>query len=427
MVNRLQAPLIHNAVDFSFPLQPCHKTLGTNGLPFYWLKAGAQEVVEITWVFNAGIWHESQTAVAQAVAALLKNGTASKTAFEINEAIEFYGASLRVGANNDYASVTLHCLSKHLPQLLPTIKEIIATAAFDENELEIYKANARHRLAVNLMQNDFVANRHIDAFVYGSTHPYGKFTELKDIDALSAAALRQFHTAHYAFDNCTVFMAGQFPDAALDLLIDIFGKDEWNSHGPVSQIEFARVPNGERVHRIENDPKGVQGAVRLSRDFIMRGHPDFPESVVMNTVFGGYFGSRLMANIREDKGYTYGIHSSMLSYKHAGQLMISTEAGREVCEATVAEIYKEMDRMRREPVGEEELLLVKNYLLGNLLGDLDGPFSIMQRWKNLILNHQGEEEFHKAVAIYKNVRPERIQELAERYLQPDAFFELIVV
>lgn len=426
MINRMQAPVIHHAVEFNFHLQKCNKTKGSNGLPFYWLRAGAQDVVEISWVFNAGIWQESQTAVAQAVAALLKNGTSQKTAFEINEAIEYYGASLRVNANNDYGSVTLHCMTKHLPQLLPTVREIIVDAAFDDNEVEIYKANSLQKLAVNLLQNDFVANRHIDAFVYGPTHPYGKFTESKDLEALNGAALRQFHTAHYAYDNCKIFMAGNFDDADLQLLLETFGNEEWNSHRPVLQVEFAKVANGERVHRIENDPNGLQGAVRISGDFIKRGHPDFADCIVMNTLFGGYFGSRLMANIREDKGYTYGIHSSMLSYKHEGQLMIASEAGKDVSEDTVKEIYKEMDILRNDLVGEEELLLVKNYLLGNILGDLDGPFSIMQRWKNLILNGQTEADFYAAIETYKSIKPQRIQDLANQYLLPEKFFELIV-
>ena len=173
--------------------------------------------------------------------------------------------------------------------------------------------------------------------------------------------------------------------------------------------------------------KGVQGAIRIASDFPNRHHPDFTKAQVLNTIFGGYFGSRLMCNIREDKGYTYGIHSYLQNHVQRSAWMISTEAGAEVCEATVAEVYKEMERLRNEPVDEEELLLVKNYLIGTLLGDLDGPFHIIGRWKSMILNGLGEDYFNESVATIKSITPGDIRSLANKYLQPERFYELVVV
>lgn len=429
MLNRSLAPAIHDAISFDFELKPCQFTRCLNQIPVYWLQAGTQEVVEVSWVFKAGIWQEPQTAVAQATASLLKNGTAHKSAFRLNEAIEYYGASLKATANNDFATVTLHALSKHLPMLLPVVKEIIAEAIFPEEEVTIYKQNALQRLAVNLRQCDFVANRHIDAYVFGRQHPYGKFTEQQDVEALNSAVLNDFHKRFYSSANCTIFLSGNFDEANLELIKDNFGKEQWNNstaaaaHIPV----FTKMPNETLKHRIENDPNGVQGAVRISRPFLQRTDPQFAEALVMNTVFGGYFGSRLMANIREEKGFTYGIYSSLISYQQEGMMMIATEAGKDVCEQTVEEVYKEMKLMQEQMVDAEELLLVKNYLLGGILGDLDGPFSIMQRWKNLILNEQTIEDFHRNINVYKTITAERIQELAQQYLNPDAFYELIVV
>ncbi|RQO31953.1 insulinase family protein [Taibaiella sp. KBW10] len=428
MLDRSIAPAIHDAVSFTFELPACQKTVCLNQIPIYWLQAGTQEVVEVSWVFKAGIWAESQTAVAQATAALLKNGTAHKSAYRLNEAIEYYGASLKVTANNDFSTVTLHALSKHLPLLLPVIKEIIAEAIFPEEEVNIYKQNALQRLSVNLRQCDFVANRHIDAFVFGRQHPYGKFTEQPDIEALSSSVLNDFHKKHYSAGNCTIFVSGNFEESNLNLVMDHFGKDSWNdTQATTSIIGYDKQPNEVLKHRINNDPNGVQGAVRMARPFLMRTDPIFAETLVLNTVFGGYFGSRLMANIREEKGFTYGIYSSLISYQYEGMMMIATEAGKDVCEQTVAEIHKEMKLLQDSPIDAEELMLVKNYLLGSILGDLDGPFSIMQRWKNLILNNQTEADFHRSIAVYKNITAERLQELAQQYLNPEAFYELIVV
>jgi predicted Zn-dependent peptidase len=144
-------------------------------------------------------------------------------------------------------------------------------------------------------------------------------------------------------------------------------------------------------------------------------------------VFGGFFGSRLMSNIREEKGYTYGIHSYLQNHIQQSAWMISTEAGRDVCEATIVEVYKEMEALRNEPIDEEELLLVRNFMMGNILGDLDGPFHIISRWKNIILNGLDENFFYKQIHTIKTVSAEELQRLANKYLAPENFYELVVV
>ncbi|HEX8357765.1 MAG TPA: insulinase family protein, partial [Segetibacter sp.] len=148
---------------------------------------------------------------------------------------------------------------------------------------------------------------------------------------------------------------------------------------------------------------------------------------VLNNVFGGFFGSRLMSNIREDKGYTYGIHSYFQNHVQESAWMVSTEAGRDVCEATISEVYKEMKILHEELVDEEELLLVKNYMIGTILGDLDGPFQIIGRWKSYILNGLDESYFYNSINTIKNITPEEVQHLAKKYLIPEEFYELVVV
>ena len=193
------------------------------------------------------------------------------------------------------------------------------------------------------------------------------------------------------------------------------------------EIEHPIVSAEEKKYRITNDPNGVQGAVRIARPFINRKHPDFPAAQVLNALFGGFFGSRLMNNIREDKGYTYGIHSYFQNYMHGSSWMISTEAGKDVCEETVKEVYNEMQALRDIPIPEEELLLVKNYLIGTILGDLDGPFHIIGRWKNIILNDLTEEYFYHSVHTIKTVDAKTLMDLANQYLDPASFYELVVI
>jgi predicted Zn-dependent peptidase len=160
--------------------------------------------------------------------------------------------------------------------------------------------------------------------------------------------------------------------------------------------------------------------------FPNRHHPDFKKVMVLNTLFGGFFGSRLMSNIREEKGYTYGIYSYIQNHVQESAWVISTEAGKDVSEATIEEVYKEMRILREEKIGDEELLLVRNYMIGGILGELDGPFQIMAKWKNIILNDMDESYFYDSVHEIKSVNADQLMELANKYLRPENFWELVV-
>ncbi len=187
------------------------------------------------------------------------------------------------------------------------------------------------------------------------------------------------------------------------------------------------MPAVEKKYDITNDENGVQAAIRIARPFPDRHHPDFTKVQVLNNILGGFFGSRLMSNIREDKGYTYGIHSYLQNHIHDTALVISTEAGRDVCKATIEETYKEMNILRNEIVEEEELNLVRNYMIGSILGDLDGPFQIIARWKSYILNNLDANYFYNSIETIKTVSAEELQVLAKKYLNPEEFYELVVI
>jgi len=426
MLNRTIAPDIKDAIEFDLNLKPYEKYVLDNGVEVYAIDAGAQDVLQLEMVFYAGNSYESNNGVAAATSYMLKNGTSTKTAFEINEHFEYYGGYCNRGCQNEMASVSLHTLSKHLSVLLPVISEMITDSIFPEEELAIYKQNSKQKLAVSLQKCDFVANRLIDAYLFGEEHPYGKYLVAADYDALTTDQLKNHFQQYYLNGNCVIFVAGKLPEDLFEQLNLQFGKLALKP-GNLELIKTKIAPFATKKYRILNDAEGVQGAIRIARPFPNRHHPDFMKMMVLNTVFGGFFGSRLMSNIREDKGYTYGIHSYVQNQFQDTALMISTEAGKDVSEATVEEVYNEMKILREELIDEEELLLVRNYLIGNILGDLDGPFHIIGRWKNIILNNLGEQYFYDTVKMIKTITAEELKELANKYLQPEDFYELIVV
>ena len=424
ILERKKAPPIVDAVHFNLHLKPYKKLTLKNGIEVYTIDAGAEEVMSIEWVFYAGNWYEDKNLVAATTNLMLKNGTSTKTAFQLNEHFEFYGSYLNRSCQSDTATVTLHCLTKHVKELLPVVRELLTDSVFPEEELAIAKQNMKQRLKVSLKKSDFVAGRLIDVYLYGEQHPYGRFSREEDFDALTRAQLLEFYKNYYQQGKLVLFVAGRLPNNLEELLNEQFGD---LSNKPVGGNKFDINQGTQKKYRVTNDPNGVQGSIRIARPFISRHHPDYIKGQVLNTIFGGFFGSRLMGNIREDKGYTYGIHSYFQNHLHDAAWMISTEAGKDVSEATIAEVYKEMKDLREELVEEDELLLVKNFLIGTVLGDLDGPFHIIGRWKNIILNKLGDDYFYRSVDTIKNVSAKELQELANKYLIPEDFYELVVV
>lgn len=426
ILDRSITPNIYSPQEFKYVLPPISSEKLDNGIPFYYLTDSVEPVLQLSMVFDAGLWYESKNAIAQATAALLKSGTSKRNSFQINDAFEQYGASVKVSADADWSTLTISCLTKHLSKLLPLVYELLTDTQFPQSEIDIYVQNSKQKLSVQLLKSEFIANRKIDEYLFGFHHPYGKYLYAEDYDAIRQEDLLNHVKNFYTSKNCQLFLAGMFSDGDKQLINQYFGRNDWNSQSIQLLPSFSIDAEIVKKHRIAHDEHSVQGSIRMAAPFPPKSHPDFVPMIMLNTLFGGYFGSRLMSNIREEKGYTYGIHSMLLNQKNESAFLITTEAGKDVCELAIKEIYKEMELLKTELVDEEELDLVKNYLLGSILGGLDGSFHIMQRWKGLILNGFTEERFYSNIAIYKGITPNQLKELALKYFNEEDFYELVV-
>jgi zinc protease len=426
MLTRHIPPPIVDAVDLHLQLKPYEYFTLDNGVPVYTINAGSQEVTMVELVFFAGNSYEDYNILAGTTNFLLKNGTTNRSAYQLNDHFEYYGAYLNRNCYNETANITLHCLNKHLKEVLPVVGEILADSVFPEEELNIYKQNQKQRLQVNLKKCDFVANRLIDEYLYGIDHPYGRYTTMEAFDAVQREQIIDFYKRYYSNGKCIIFVAGNLSADLQQQLNNVFGHLPLNQ-AIIEEKQHPIKPATQKKFNIINDPNGVQGAIRIARSFPNRHHPDFIKCQVLNNVFGGFFGSRLMSNIREDKGYTYGIHSHFENHIQDSAWLVTTEAGRDVCAATIQEVYKEMKDLKEELVDDEELTLVRNYMMGSILGDLDGPFQIIARWKNYILNGLTDQYFYNSINTIKTVSAEELKALAEKYFVEDDFYELLVV
>ncbi|MDB5139587.1 MAG: peptidase [Mucilaginibacter sp.] len=421
-INRKKAPEFR-AIDHINLIKPAHQKLD-NGCNIFCFNSGDQELVRIEWIFGNQRFNADKPLLNVAVNTMLTEGTETLTASQIADKVDFYGAFLQVDYGYDHSQVTLYSLNKHLQHTLPVIKDIITNSIFPEKELATFVRNQQQKLQVSMEKNDFVARRIFNKAIYGDTL-YGLGAEPDTYKTLHRDDMPSFFKQMYQPSNCTVIIAGKIEPAILDLITDTFNKD-WTNSGLVVDTTQPEIKAAEEYFYFTEKPDALQSAIRMGIPAINRCHSDFPALQMLNTILGGYFGSRLMANIREDKGYTYGIGSGMSSLKHGGALFIATEVGANVCKAAVTEIEKELTRLQTELIADDELSLVRNFLLGSLLGSLENVFSHADKFKNLYFAGLDYDYYDRYVEVVKTITPAQLQQLAGKYLNFDKFYKVIV-
>lgn len=421
MPDRTTAPEIREISDLKLPLPTVH-TLD-NGIPVYETRMGTQEILKLEILFYAGRPAEVKMLTARATASLLREGTENYTSADIAEQVDFYGGTLSTPVNLDASNVVLYSLTKHFEKLLAIVSEMVTKPVFPAEELTAFGERNIQRLSVDLMRTDVVAYRKITELIYGATHPYGYNSSEEAYRALTREDLVEHFERNYHAGNCKIFISGKITSAHIDLLNEYLGKTI--PAGEADPPVFAQyLPPPQRV-RIPH-PESIQTAIRIGRRLFNRSHPDHSGMFVLNTVLGGYFGSRLMTNIREEKGYTYNIFSSHDPMMYDGYFYIGTEVSNDLTDKTRTEIYKELERIRTELIDDEELNMTKNYLLGNMLTLIDGPFNVADVVKTYIAEDLPVSKFAELVTTIKEITAEELRDLAVKYFKKEDMWEVIV-
>ncbi|RZL13479.1 MAG: insulinase family protein [Pedobacter sp.] len=421
MLKRLQSPPSNPVEKIDF-LHPVTSRLD-NGIPVYVLNGSKQEMIRLEVIINHVNYDAQNPLRTMAVSAMLKNGTATRSAREIADTVDYFGAFLDAEYATDHITVTLYALSKHFASVLPVLVDILTASQFPQSEVDIYKRNSKQKLSVSMQKNDFIARKKFAHELFGNT-TYGADINENDYDNLEREHMLQYFKEAFVADNFTIIASGKFEENEMETLNAAFGQLK-GAEELVLQNQFTFVATeGKRI--LVERPDAIQSAIRIGMITINRKHPDFPGFSMLSCVLGGYFGSRLMANIREDKGYTYGIGSGILSMKHAGQFYIATEVGTAVCESALEEIYKEIEQLKQQLIPLDELELVRNYMLGSLLGSLENVFSHANKFKNLLFSGLDYDYYERYIKTIKLITPEELKDLANKYLKSDGFIELVV-
>ncbi len=420
-IDRTTAPAAFELKNI--PVIPAKEHQLSNGMKMHYINAGSEELMRIEFIFDAGTNREPKPLIANACNFLLNAGTTNSTSVELMEQIDFYGSYFQQDVTFDKASITLYTLNKYLSETLTIVLDILTNSVFPASEIKTYQENTKQRLAINLEKNDFLAKRNFNNLLFGNQHPYGKMLTSNDCDELTQSDLIRFFKENYHLANCKIIAAGLITEREIQLIDEAISKLP-NEPKALPSLPLIESKEAQKFYFEKAD--ALQSAIRIGKLIGNKTHPDYIELIVLNTILGGYFGSRLMANIREDKGYTYGIGSGIASTLDTGFFFITTEVGVDVCESALKEIYKEIDKLKSELVPEEELNLVKNYLLGTYLGSIENVFSYADKFKGIYPYGLDYSYYNEYFSKVKAINSQRIMDLANKYFASGTLTEVVV-
>ena len=323
----------------------------------------------------------------------------------------------------DCPSLVLYTLNKHFSKVLPIVASLLKEPTFPKVELEHYIEQQCRRLEIELSKTEVVAYRAITEQIFGSDHPYGYNSSPALYRDLSRQDIQDHFQSFYHAGNAKIILSGYVTEREIDLLQATLSK--LPSKAAAKPKPMQKQPDQQQHLQIDF-PEAIQTSVRMGSPLFNRAHPKYSEIYFLNTLLGGFFGSRLMNNIREDKGYTYNIYSSLDCMRYDGCWLISSEVSNEKAQQTYEEIRAEIQALQQDLIEEEELSMVKNYILGVLLSMLDGPLNIAEVVKSILVAEADLSIFEKLVQTTQNISPMEIRSLFQEYLPLDKLYSVSV-
>ena len=420
--NRKKVPEIHTVERIILP--KVKKSTLPGGTELYALNMGDEEVIKVDLIIEGGSWYQHKNLVASSCCEILTEGTQSYTSRQIADLMDYYGAFIMNSTTKDQAFLSLFSLKKHLAKTLPILAEMFYAPVFPKSEFEIYLKKKFHRWRIENEKTSVLARKKFQEALFGANHPYGRQVKEEDFTALQQDDLVKYHATNYLPARLKILVSGKLEEDVLQLIEKHFSPKGHEHKSAIKTTTKQMAPASERRICIAKK-NAAQSSLRIGKRTIGKAHPDFIGFDVLNTALGGYFGSRLMKNIREEKGYTYGINSVLVPMAHGSYWAVVSELGNEYLEPALEAVYDEIEKLRKVPISNEELLLVKNYMMGDLQRSFDGPFSTSSVYKTIIENNLDLNYPEYYMKTIKSLTSDKLLELARKYLDPQDMYEVV--
>lgn len=424
-MNRVENPVEKLVPDFEYT-RAQYLALD-KGIGLHYVHAEDAIITRLQFVFDAGYAYQNKKLVANLCAKMLNKGTADMNAGEINDQLELYGAFWEAESLADKMMLTLHCLADKLEELLPLVGNLIQKSNFPENEMQQLLAISKQKYMVNNQKVAFIARQNFAEELFGTSHPYCNATKIEDFERIHRQDIVDFYRSHIQHQPFEIYGAACMNQATIECIERFVKALTIQEVQRRTSLDYSTKE--EAIHHPvlrEERNRFQQNAIRIGKIVPGRKEASFPDLYFTNVLLGGFFGSRLMRNIREDKGFTYGIHSGIVHHDYNSYLFIGTEVANEYVEDTLKEIQYELRRLQEEEVEEEEMVLVRNYLLGTMMRGFDGPFNAMDRYRTLSNMQYDYAYFDRLLLRIKEISPQEVMNTAKKQLNWEHMIKIVV-
>lgn len=417
LLDRTQAPPFRLSSDYS--LVPPELFLAGD-IKVFAFRGLQQDVVRLELIFDAGKWYEPLLGVSQFTSQMLSKGTRTKNSFQIAEGLDSLGAHLEISPGFDVVTLSLFALRKNLIAAMNILVELLQSPSFDEDELRIMKEIFSQNLRVNNEKTSVVASKEIRKAIFGEAHPYGSSVEEADVKQIQQEDLQKFFQTQFSLQ--TAFLVGRLSDQEVQSLIGLLSPlvlttDKYKTDNPAFLRTSQAPPR----------PKSVQASIRLGKKCLPKSDgPEYFDAAMFNHVLGGFFGSRLMKNIREEKGLTYGIYSSLNHFLHDSFWVIGAEVNQQNAGMAIEEIRNEIRKLKQELISGAELEIARNYFIGSWQSENSTLFSVAEKVKSRHLWALSENYYTHLLTHLQEITPLQIQAAANTYFDDADLYEVQV-
>lgn len=414
MLDRITPPPVNTMGPVTLPLPK--SDILSNGIRFHTISGGSQEVVQLSITWQGGCLEAPHPMVATLMASLMAEGTSRHSGAEISEMLDFHGAMLRISASQHVTTLQLTALNSMLADVMPLVREIICEPSFPRQAFDTFHDIEVNNFLLAHSKVSVLCSEALAPLIKGPSHPESHVPTLQEVKDISLGQVKEFYQSLVTANGCDAYLGGNFSDRIYDSVRQML--ESLPAKGMAMQrriVPYVALPPEKVVAR---KPGAVQAAVEIGIPAIPRSHPDYIPLRLSVMALGGYFGSRLMKNIREDKGYTYGIAAYLLGNQEGSYISVMAQCDASYVDAVIAEVAKEMTRLAEQPLPDDEMMRLRQHASSTLLEILDSPFAIIDHYKVIDSVGLPEGYFDHQVHWVRNISPETIMRMARRYITP---------
>ncbi len=427
MLDRTTAPVVHS---YNIDIRHSEDMTMQNGVKMSCVKLDDTHLVRLDFYFKGGQWLQDKQLQARLAFSQLKSGSKSMSCDVIDERLDYYGATINVISTLSYSTVVAQCLDKNLDGVLDILRSIFDAPMYDAERFALAVEEMKTGYSINSCRTDYQCKTRFYSALYGADHPMGVNTTISDYDSITVDDLKSYRSKYIGSNNCHLILSGNVCKEVVDKVSSRFGVDSWGCD--VDKVESLApyvtpdLTGGIKIRHVMDKPT-VQSSVRIGCRLPATSHADTPFIKLYMTILGGYFGSRLMSNIREDKGYTYGISCRKFEVPFQPTFVILSDCANEYLVPLIAEVRKELERLICAPVGEAELSMVKNIIGGQMCHANDGGFNQIMSYINILSSGITIDDYVRSYEIIKQATADDVMRIAREYFAPNALVECAVV